>query len=140
MMIKIEELRIGNILKHTDGSIIIVDGIENATKEHHGCWLVWLKDEGMAYDIARLQPIPLSPDWLERCGFDIDYDRNEESYYSIGWQEGTRLRGIEIVSDHDGFRLAINDNEYVLGKCFHYVHQLQNLYFALIGEELPIKL
>jgi hypothetical protein len=72
-------------------------------------------------------PIPLAEEWLLKFGFDYD-------------------SGIAIYSK-SGFDICINDDctvyfyfgEYgALYRHLEHVHQLQNLYFALTGEELTI--
>ena len=65
------------------------------------------------------EPIPLTEEWLIRLGFKIFC----KDFYLNGIIIHTRKRG------------------YVLRKSvpiIQYVHQLQNLYFALTGEELTI--
>ena len=83
--------------------------------------------------IAYGQPIPLTPEILEKAGFAKKYD-----YYEIWY-------GNEDIS----FQL-LNDGWYRMWECdgmegrtgiaYKYVHQLQNLYFALTGEELKLDL
>lgn len=64
--------------------------------------------------------IPLTSEWLERFGFeDVD-----EYYYH---------EGMRIYDDGDG-KLYYMSNDALVH--LDYVHQLQNLYFALTGEEL----
>ncbi len=75
-------------------------------------------------DIADLSPIPLTEEWLVKFGFIKDFygfvldDKMSLSFstkLSPFWQDSP---------------LSIN---------IQYVHQLQNLYFALTGSELEIK-
>jgi hypothetical protein len=152
-MIKANELRSGNIFTADnepgvctvkgwdDAGIIVGSHYESSRKsgaEPHGNAEAIQVKRYISFD--RAHPIQITPEWLETCGFEVKDLGNDEYYYSMDWKDGTRLDFIDIVSDGDGFRLAINENEYVLGRRFHYVHQLQTLYFALTGEELPIKL
>jgi hypothetical protein len=71
-----------------------------------------------------LEPIPLTEEWLVKFGFET----NDVRYWQIS-----------------SFRLHINRYGEWIFKVetfeqeIKYVHQLQNLYFALIGEELTIK-
>lgn len=70
--------------------------------------------------IEDFKPIPLTKEWLIRFGF-------EE--YGNGWHNGL----IWYVNNKCWFgKSPIIEN-------IKYVHQLQNLYFALTGEELTIK-
>jgi hypothetical protein len=78
-----------------------------------------------------IKPIPLTEEWLLNFGFKKCENGwktlsicNDWTYLS--WE---RLAGIELsVSKHSCMLPNIN-----------YVHQLQNLYFTLTGEELKIK-
>lgn len=70
-----------------------------------------------------LNPVHLTEEWLLKFGFEkvreyFDYNNN----------------GFEIQKDKNGFYIHINcGNIYI-----EYLHQLQNLYFALTGEELTL--
>lgn len=88
-------------------------------------------------------PIPLTPEILEKCGFQNYYGHGVIfRYKNVFW-------GLELY--HGDFILTINqpqfdrfgDIEYEKWgeekTIIHYLHQLQNLYFALTGEELDIK-
>lgn len=84
-----------------------------------------------------ISPIPLAPEWLDGFGFEKDIKSSTyhkvlpdghlqvETDYSFGICQGT-----------------FGGNAYERGNWysgeFQYVHQLQNLYFALTGEELEI--
>lgn len=74
-----------------------------------------------ARNYADYEPIPLTPEILEKCGF----EKGEKGFWFTG--------GIEYNLEKnllEGF-----------GYCLiEYLHQLQNLYFALTGEELQITL
>lgn len=116
-MIKASELRIGNwlTLEYLNGKKRNVQIIE-----------IGIKD-----DFLNFEPIPLTPEILEACGFERE--------------------GITSLS-LDGFPLYLKIIENSV-ECwgFHYVgklikipcqhlHQLQNLFFALTGEELRVEL
>ena len=68
------------------------------------------------------EPIPLTEEWLLKFGFEVyKFDHKENQY---------RFKDRLIV---------IRDNlfyDYGTGVIIKHVHQLQNLYFALTGEEL----
>lgn len=77
-----------------------------------------------------LFPIPLTPEILEKAGFEFD----KELPYS-NWQYGVNSDKYDIFHCYwDGGKLTY------LGLQITYLHQLQNLYFALTGEELNIEL
>jgi hypothetical protein len=78
-------------------------------------------------------PIPLTPEWLERCGFIIH--KNGLFVNNDIWIEYKELSTpvfTPVYSDGSSFRGYI-------GKHITYLHQLQNLYHSLTGEELTIK-
>ena len=91
------------------------------------------------------QPIPLTEEWLIRLGFKVDTTPSE---YRLKWQLG-KFGLMQILwMDEDceyTFNLWNTPNGdltyYAHGDIPHikHVHQLQNLYFALTGEELTIK-
>lgn len=78
---------------------------------------------------GKYQPIPLTEEWLVRFGF-------EKPAHS--W-----ICGVFHLSEWDDFPLnwcvAMNKNNAIIFLKLKYVHQLQNLYFALTNQELTIK-
>jgi len=78
-----------------------------------------------------ISPIPLTPEWLERLGFE-----KRESGVCYEWWNGIN----EVTHDWLVSITEMKDNGqffYRNGKhTIKYVHQLQNLFFALTGEEL----
>lgn len=76
------------------------------------------------------KPIPLTEEWLVKFGF-------EKSIYHCDIYELNK----------NGFEISFDFKDRVINGCYlecieldiKYVHQLQNLYFALIGKELTIK-
>jgi hypothetical protein len=82
----------------------------------------WQIDEG-----EEVNPIPLTEEWLERFGFD-------EIEMSIPVAYKTKS-GFRIKEDQRGYWMQYKYGTVII----KHVHQLQNLYFALTGEELTIK-
>ena len=116
---KASELRTGNwynefgMPKQADALLIVkLSQIEHAGK--------------IAIDVS---PIPLTEEWLLKFGF-------EKPAHS--W-----CGKIFHLSAWDNFPLnwcvAMNKNNAVVVLKLKYVHSLQNLYFALCGEELTVK-
>lgn len=69
-------------------------------------------------------PIPLTEEWLVKLGFE-----KEPDHFFICWGKN----GVELIDYEDG--------DYEFNHCstlIKSVHQLQNLYFVLTGEELEI--
>lgn len=69
--------------------------------------------------------IPLTPEILEKCGFDL------REAYSMNWGEFKFWTNDKLSLGED-FQPLLNELKYEL----KYLHQLQNLIFSLIGEEL----
>lgn len=80
--------------------------------------------------IRDVKPIPLTEEWLLKFGF-----KNHLDTIWIHWSKESGLFQISTRLPQGSYGLWINGT---MG-CFEYVHQLQNLFFALTGEELTIK-
>lgn len=80
------------------------------------------------------EPIPLTPEILQSCGF-VDMKKNVDV-----WDAGIQVCRLPATGTYyfciaDGSTLSIiNESE------FMYVHQLQDLYRILAGKELNINL
>lgn len=129
-MINPKELRIGNLVK-CEGKIRSVDQI--------GIGLISLIPiEGITFDVCQgseLDPIPLTHEILEKAGF--VYNKETEYYirrYSLGADLEINLFCLFINEFTKDFQV-----EYY-SMPIKSVHQLQNLFHALTGEELEIKL
>ena len=73
-------------------------------------------------------PIPINKEWLEKFGFVFTYGV---------WLKATHETRIKV--EYAGSHCQLIGVVEYIGKPFEYVHQLQNLYFALTGEELILK-
>lgn len=114
---KAEELRIGNLVYHKDEVHIV-----------NSSTIVYQKS------VFKCYPIELTPEWLERAGFDDDkridaysIESNDKCYFirkegSVFW----------VLYQYNGW----NDDTGEHISSIQYVHQLQNLIFALTGTEL----
>ena len=80
---------------------------------------------------SEMEPIPLTPEWLERFGFYCPFVGGV--YESITRSMDMRFRIHKVSGD-----LFIIGNYESSARPIQYVHQLQNLYFALTGEELTV--
>lgn len=106
---KAKELRIGNL--------VLKEGVI------HPIGFYDFENGGANFVVDDYQPIPLTEEWLLKFGF----EKNEEEIIF----EGLKL----WWSDNDGMKSYYHINSELLIYIDH-VHQLQNLYFALTGEEL----
>jgi hypothetical protein len=129
-MIKANELRIGNLIEMPADSgkpFWKVLEIKELGIIYGQSW-----ETGTAYckyDIPN--PIPLTPEWLERLGY--KYSAEDQKWFKQGSLLGP------LYSIYDGF-YGIQGLGIHPGNRYKCVHQLQNLYFALTGEELQIKM
>ncbi len=120
---KASELRIGNLVyffKDTAAIVIAISSEELYLTQGGG--FINPKTEECI-------PIPLTEEWLLRFGFE-----KEGVYYS-----NSHLEISEIISKK-GYDAYCTDMDFSIFMTeLKYVHQLQNLYFALTGEELKLK-
>jgi len=128
-MIKATEYRLGNLFM-LEGKIFKVEGIDQYSHR------LIAKEGADFFIVNNPDPIPLQPEWLERCGY-IKYVGNtgQEIYKSpVGSMALYKLAGSK------DWIIGANDfSGGYLNLCtISYFHQLQNLYFALTGEELTI--
>lgn len=116
---KATELRLGNLVYFTNGNVAFkiteIDnigfGIENDFET------TWVEHE-------EIEPIPLTEEWLLEFGANkYEFDHKANQY---------RIENMLFVIRENTFF------DYGTGVKLQFVHQLQNLYFALNGEELTI--
>lgn len=125
-----EEIKAGDIMLnnwfHVNGYPMYVDSIFRD--------IVYLEFEGNDGDvweenIKDLKPIPLTEDILLKAGFEINYKGFIHKYPIDGYKIGLR-------TGDDGFRYCLNINHSIKIK---YLHQLQNLFKSLTGNDLKIE-
>jgi hypothetical protein len=124
---KASELRIGNyILFSEDNTIFEVGSIEEKG------YTVQNEEETTWIEAYQFEPITLTKKWLLKFGFEINRQTKENNNI---WRCNCTQGNFDI-EQIIGFFLWDN-NSY--SPKIEYIHQLQNLYFALTGEELTIK-
>ena len=92
-----------------------------------------------------IYPIPLTAEIMEKCGFEWRHERydGETKIWSINLKNKSRLfLHFEEDQSDTGYSVSLEDdgNHSFAGHDIFYIHQLQNLYFALTGEELAVNL
>lgn len=128
-MIDPKEFRIGNLVciaHESDGPIAIVTQVRQ-----HGAMAVICGSENY-HEAEFLLPIPLAPEWLERMGF----IRDRNGWYIKGAKFSLTDQFFPCWLDRMLWPQDIPDFRRL---SIEHVHQLQNLYFALTGEEIKIK-
>jgi len=137
---KASELRIGNYVmeKHYGlRKVIKIDSREGQDNVYRDAY-------GDAHG-GFIRPIPLTEEWLLKFGFEVIGTYVNEGILVTDY-------GINITDCNNDEKLIVSDwnmnvsigeysedDYYVCNFNYKHVHQLQNLYFALTGEELKIK-
>ena len=143
-----EDLRIGNLVnglyEDEDGKtlstvckILAVDSTESLG-DGWGALLLSV-DELEIDEFTDYNPIPLTEDWLKRFGFERldsenEFDKDMFSRSAIS-TKGRKLPFIieRCLNGSYSPALYMDVHEEII-----HIHQLQNLYFALTGEELKL--
>jgi hypothetical protein len=133
---KAEELRVGNYVYgnkyNSVYKIVMFLGL-------HDCTII----NSIGYDehdkeLSNIKPIPLTEEWLFKFGFEKgwccdNYDRYESDDFEMLKDYGEQ--GVAIAKNKHSYNhvyCGYYENEI---EC-NYVHQLQNLYYALTQKEL----
>lgn len=147
---KTNELRIGNHLIDPEGNIVKIKEIRKPENSNN-LGVSYKSDAFNSWsDVGIMKPIPLTEERLTKLGFKMEpsykgysndicqwegkIDDGKQNVYFITWNK-------YVVSDDNrwGFWTADIPKQKKHHTCIasvYYVHQLQNLYFALTGKEL----
>lgn len=132
-MISVHEFRPGNLLLAKEGARIRATP---CTPDHLA---LAARDAG-----AALYPMVLKPELLERCGFveNMDYALRPQArefrlVLPVMGSASNELVGW-LKSNGECFARAMANGVVVSNNVYH-LHQLQNLYFALVGQEMEVK-
>lgn len=134
---KANELRIGNLLKPKKEYLAAFGSVRNGI-------VTSIQEDKFTvsnhYPSKWFEPIPITEEWLLKIGFEF-LESSSCKHWHIGINDITHdwlfdlvwLKKPQLIDAPDApFYRNGRHNIY-------YVHQLQNLYFALTGEELEIK-
>ena len=122
---KANELRIGNWITYDDKPFQV------------GLWFFTELDAKVSY-INDFEPIPLTEEWILKFGFakiQNIYQRHNQILLEPILNGLNRSYRVKFWTTS----IARAEPIYQSQLTIQYVHQLQNLYFALTGEELTIK-
>lgn len=122
---KTTELRIGNLVHH-EGIVSNVFALDD-----EGINGVVNPNDGLEIQYIKATPIPLTEEWMERLGFRLDVRQPGQFDEQEVWTKD----GIDFYEHSEGWSIFFNFSKTHV----RYVHQLQNLFFSLVGEELTVK-
>lgn len=142
---KIEELRIGNLIQlspekdwYPGGDLtVVIESISNHGinySNYPDCGIYWATLDNTFVGI------PLTDEWFSNLGFDY-HNENGSKWFCKFPSDPYNVVDISCENG-EGYYLLYTDSEgykHFQFEVIKYVHQLQNLYFALTGEELKIK-
>lgn len=125
---KASELRIGNL----------VNGVLTQKPYIIDAWALREMESGnyqnsQDTETKVFEPIPLTEEWLLKFGFEKNLNSNNIIYYILA---GKCLLEYNLTHNIADIVKKVHLDLFIDIK---YVHQLQNLYFALTGEELTFK-
>lgn len=131
-MIKANELRIGNLLNYDtpEGDVVTLTTDFNAIQ--------WATEDPKCFNLVH-SPIPLTEEWLVKFGFKqyIDFEIKTNIFFLLplcGFSYDIATKQVTIFEMEEGNKIS-----HCIKRKIEYVHTLQNLYFALRGQELTIK-
>lgn len=152
---KKQELRIGNIITLTEDGWVEFTNFFDEDED-----LNWLMKENNKYvfvkslsdeveltrygldlnyyDYQEILPIPLTEQWL----IDLGAEKWKDRFIIQAWGPGHPSQRFDIEWKSGAIILASryqDHNDDLLMRHIQYVHQLQNLYHSLTGEELELK-
>ena len=136
-MMEAQELRIGNLV------------INEITKEVIEVYPMMISQLSRIQGESNIKPIPLTGEWLVKLGFISNNHEFQETYFiDISTDERYDYQTlIQAIYMDDYTNIYIKDvergNELDFSDAFikkvKHVHDLQNLYQAMTGEELTLK-
>nr|DAU38324.1 MAG TPA: hypothetical protein [Caudoviricetes sp.] len=134
-MIKVEDLMVGNLVKvigtesvFTDGEICSVESVDRIYGVASLKGIDWGVEEcGFLKNIREIDPIPLTPEILERNGFEMREDTVVYAKNRIA---------LKPSDDEKGYQVGLGSLRlfYVKVSVIKYVHELQNILYWIKGE------
>lgn len=144
-MIDKNEMRIGNYF-FCDGKILWLSEIQHLKEVKEWVYEGWHEETKQRYSINyfEAEPIPLTPEILIKCGFYIVENAYQSKQLAKRKLFSLDDEDIDICFTKDNELLFLRSNKLSImindTSKYKYLHQLQNLYFALTGQELEIDL
>ena len=152
-MIQANELRLGNKFKSCFGSVQTVTSVEdNTPSDGFDCenrrlaysHLIMCKENGNQYKPFEIEGEPLTEEWHNK--FKVKINGHHSFLYELPRNNTIKL-AVVFNGDYIFLRQGDKPSEYELVTLWNtdvtrrdmFVHEWQNLYFALTGEELTVK-
>lgn len=131
-MIDKSELRIGNLLN----TLLGVMAVEEIKKEV----VVFSHPNFAPYD--RVSPIKITEQFLLKNNFEVTHSKFRSNWIEV-WSKNEKVNFYMQSPDNlpEGefiIDIAWGHDDSTRSKEFKYIHQLQNWYYLVVGEELPI--
>ena len=126
-MIQENKLRVGNLLNYqtAEGDVV------NLTTDFHA--IKWATEDPKGFNLVH-SPIPITEEWLIKFGF------KQYNDFGVKFNTFDLMPLCGFGYDIDTKQVVIlekgNPNSHWIERKIEYVHELQNLYFALRGQEL----
>ncbi len=134
MELKVEDLKIGNYIFDNSGRIVQYHGL---TEDWNKAILNYAKGSGIyKNNFDEISPIPITEKWLLKLGFEPDeIYKNFNSFNLYKLECEGNIFKLEIQPCNE---VSIHiDCTFI--RSLKYIHELQNLYHAITGNELKIK-
>lgn len=130
-MIQANELMIGSWVRHKPVWSYRQEGQEYKEFDFQWTETDWYAEGDCRISFDDIEPIPITEEWLLKLGFEKDGYNVDKTFYFE--------KDVIRINNYEGYFLD-NPNEIVGKRLFiKYVHQLQNLYFALTQNELELQ-
>lgn len=142
-MINIRELRIGNVVMDDKGGKYVIIGLQDN--------MIAVKPYGLhpEYPIESIEinssGIPITEEFISKCGFEKVTKQQlfglpQENYYRKFYEIESSKCPLVLIKEN-GYLCHVVPSDGTFGCSFIpilYIHQLQNLYYSLSGQELEI--
>ena len=127
-MIKANELRIGNKLNFL-GDVVTFKNITEIREDG----IFWIKtfEPKIESKNFHFKPIEITEEWLLKFGF-----KKRKNRHLFHWENKIAIS--EYKDEFENFFYPKTGYDIRFSNEIKYVHQLQNLYFALTGAELTV--
>jgi len=133
-----KELRLGNYINHKFDEL---EFNEVVGVDWEFIYLSNITCDYVSFDDC--EPILLTEEWLLKMGFELlhEYEHDfTEKIFGINITDCNNEEKLRISLPFQTIEIGDEDSSYYVANInIKHVHQLQNLYFALTGEELTIK-